>query len=86
MIGDDLVRAHRDRALTPERPFVRGTAHNPDTFFQAREAASPFYARTPAIVEQTMDAFAAITGRAYRLFGSRNSELVEYELPFDQIR
>jgi len=54
MIRDDLVRAHRGRALTPERPVLRGTAHNPDTFFQAREAANPFYARTPAIVEQAM--------------------------------
>ena len=50
MIDDDLVRAHRARALTPEHPFVRGTAHNPDTFFQAREAVNPFYARVPAIV------------------------------------
>ena len=48
MISDDLVRAHRDRALTPERPVMRGTAQNPDTFFQAREAANPFYAAAPA--------------------------------------
>ncbi|MGO8833785.1 MAG: pyruvate:ferredoxin (flavodoxin) oxidoreductase [Roseiarcus sp.] len=68
MIRDDLVRAHRGRALTPEKPVVRGTAHNPDTFFQAREAASPFYARTPAIVERAMAAFARIVGRSYRLF------------------
>ena len=68
MIRDDLVRAHRGRALTPERPVVRGTAHNPDTFFQAREAASPFYARTPGIVEEAMAAFARIVGRSYRLF------------------
>ena len=68
MIRDDLVRAHRDRALTPERPVIRGTAQNPDTFFQAREAANPFYDRTPAIVEQAMQGFAAITGRNYRLF------------------
>ena len=68
MIRDDLVRAHRARALTPERPFVRGTAHNPDTFFQARETVNPFYARTPKIVEQAMDDFAALTGRQYKLF------------------
>ncbi|WP_294538310.1 pyruvate:ferredoxin (flavodoxin) oxidoreductase, partial [uncultured Rhodoblastus sp.] len=68
MIRDDLVRAHRDRALTPERPFIRGTAHNPDTFFQAREASNPFYAHTPGIVEKAMDDFAKLTGRAYRLF------------------
>ena len=54
MIRDDLVRAHRSRALTPERPVVRGTAQNPDTFFQARETVNPFYARTPGIVEQAM--------------------------------
>ena len=53
-IDDDLVRAHRARALTPERPVIRGTAHNPDTFFQARESANPFYARVPDIV-QTRD-------------------------------
>ena len=45
MIDDDLVRAHRARALTPERPVIRGTAQNPDTFFQARETVNPFYAR-----------------------------------------
>jgi pyruvate-ferredoxin/flavodoxin oxidoreductase len=78
MIRDDLVRAHRGRALTPERPVVRGTAHNPDTFFQAREAANPFYARTPGIVEQTMAAFASVTGRSYRLF--------EYDGPPDAER
>jgi len=68
MIRDDLVRAHRARALTPEHPVVRGTAHNPDTFFQAREACNPYYARVPAIVQATMDRFAALTGRAYRIF------------------
>ena len=47
MIDDDLVRELRARALTPEHPVVRGTAHNPDTFFQARETVNPFYARTP---------------------------------------
>ncbi|HET7879968.1 MAG TPA: pyruvate:ferredoxin (flavodoxin) oxidoreductase [Acetobacteraceae bacterium] len=68
MIDDDLVRAHRARALTPERPVVRGTAHNADTFFQARETANPFYARGPAIVQQQMDRFAALSGRQYHLF------------------
>ncbi|MDN3564147.1 pyruvate:ferredoxin (flavodoxin) oxidoreductase [Paeniroseomonas aquatica] len=68
MIRNDLVRAHRARALTPERPVMRGTAHNPDTFFQAREAANPFYAATPAIVEAAMARFATLTGRTYRLF------------------
>ena len=68
MIRQDLVRAHRNRALNPEHAFVRGTAHNPDTFFQARETVNPFYARVPAIVQATMDRFAALTGRAYKLF------------------
>jgi pyruvate-ferredoxin/flavodoxin oxidoreductase len=68
MIDDDLVRAHRARALDPEHPFVRGTAHNPDTFFQAREAVNPFYAATPGIVAEAMERFAAICGRSYRPF------------------
>jgi pyruvate-ferredoxin/flavodoxin oxidoreductase len=68
MIDDDLVRAHRARALDPERPVVRGTAHNPDTFFQARETVNPFYAATPGLVQEAMDRFATLTGRRYRLF------------------
>jgi pyruvate-ferredoxin/flavodoxin oxidoreductase len=68
MIDDDLVRAHRARALSPERPVIRGTAHNADTFFQARETVNPFYARVPEIVQQEMDHFAALTGRHYHLF------------------
>jgi len=68
MIDDDLVRAHRGRALSPERPFIRGTAQNPDSFFQAREAVNPYYDRVPAIVEQAMQRFAAATGRRYQLF------------------
>ncbi len=67
-IREDLVRAHRARALSPEHPVVRGTAHNPDTFFQAREACNPFYERVPAIVQGAMDAFADATGRHYQLF------------------
>jgi len=68
MIDDELVRAHRARALSPEHPVVRGTAHNPDTFFQSREAANPFYAKVPGIVQQAMDKFAQLTGRQYHLF------------------
>jgi len=68
MIRDDLVRAHRARALSPETPFIRGTAHNPDTFFQAREAANPYFAAVPGIVEAAMNRFATLTGRSYRLF------------------
>jgi len=68
MIDDELVRAHRARALSPERPVTRGTAHNPDTFFQARETVNPFYLAAPGIVRGAMDRFAALTGRQYRLF------------------
>ena len=73
MIRDDLVRAHRARALNPETPFIRGTAHNPDTFFQARETVNPFYARVPEIVQAEMDRFAKLTGRSYRLFDYRGA-------------
>jgi pyruvate-ferredoxin/flavodoxin oxidoreductase len=68
MIPDDLVQAHRRRALSPDHPFVRGTAHNPDTYFQAREAANPFYLAVPEVAQQQMDKFAALTGRQYHLF------------------
>src|SRR5215218_1821841 len=68
MIDAELVRAHRGRALTPDRPVMRGTAQNPDVFFQSREASNPFYAATPDIVQETMDKLAAVTGRQYRLF------------------
>src|SRR5215212_3047758 len=68
LIDADLVRAHRGRALTPDRPVMRGTAQNPDVFFQSRERANSFYLKTPAIVEKTMERFAALTGRRYQLF------------------
>jgi pyruvate-ferredoxin/flavodoxin oxidoreductase len=68
MIDDDLVAAHRARALTPERPVIRGTAQNPDVFFQAREACNAYYNAAPAIVQEQMDKFAALVGRQYRLF------------------
>ncbi len=68
MIDDVRVREHRDRGLTPDRPVLRGTAQNPDVFFQAREAANPFYLACPLIVQQAMDNFAARTGRCYSLF------------------
>ncbi len=68
MIDDELVRAHRARALSPDRPIIRGTAQNPDVFFQARETINPFYAKTPAIVQKVMDKFAGLTGRQYHLF------------------
>ncbi len=68
MIDDNFVLAHRQRALNPDNPFIRGTAQNPDVFFQARETVNPFYAATPAIVEKAMERFAQLTGRRYRLF------------------
>jgi pyruvate-ferredoxin/flavodoxin oxidoreductase len=68
MIPAGLIEAHRKRALTPDRPVLRGSAQNPDTFFQAREACNPFYAACPGVVQDTMDAFAALTGRQYHLF------------------
>src|SRR5476651_1183910 len=68
MIDDDLVRAHRARGLNPEHPFIRGTAQNPDTFFQAREAVNPYHERVPGVVEAAMTRFAALSGRHYRLF------------------
>jgi pyruvate-ferredoxin/flavodoxin oxidoreductase len=68
MIDDELVRAHRARALTPDRPFMRGTAQNPDIYFQGRETSNPYYLAVPGIVQETMDKFAAVAGRQYRLY------------------
>ncbi len=68
MIDDDLVRAHRARGLSPDHPAIRGTAQNPDVFFQARETVNPFYIKTPGIVQKAMDKFAKIVGRQYHLF------------------
>ncbi len=68
MMDDKLIHAHRQRALTPDRPFIRGTAQNPDTFFQARETANPFYLAVPEIVQQRMDQLAKLVGRQYHLF------------------
>jgi pyruvate-ferredoxin/flavodoxin oxidoreductase len=68
MIDDELVKTHRDRCLSPDHPVIRGTAQNPDTFFQAREACNPFYDNCPGIVQEMMDRFAERTGRKYKLF------------------
>ena len=68
MIDDTLVYAHRARALTPDEPVIRGTAQNPDVYFQARETVNPFYLATPTIVQAAMDRFATLTGRQYHLF------------------
>ena len=68
MIDDELVSAHRSRALSPDHPVLRGSAQNPDVFFQARETINPFYTKVPGIVQKAMDKFAKLTGRAYHLF------------------
>ena len=68
MIDEEEVSKHRKRALNPEHPFVRGTAQNPDVFFQSREAANKYYDKVPSIVEKTMAEFEKLTGRSYKLF------------------
>src|SRR5262245_17660168 len=68
MIDDELVHAHRRRALSPDQPVMRGTAQNPDVFFQSREAVNGFYAACPGHVQEAMNRFARLTGRAYHLF------------------
>ena len=68
LISEPLVHEHRRRGLTPDRPMLRGTAQNPDVFFQAREAANRFYDACPSVVERTMQKFAKLTGRQYSLF------------------
>ncbi|MFZ1882360.1 MAG: pyruvate:ferredoxin (flavodoxin) oxidoreductase [Rhodoplanes sp.] len=68
LIDDELVQAHRERAMSPDRPILRGTAQNPDVFFQARETINPFYRACPTIVQNVMDRFAQRIGRSYHLF------------------
>jgi pyruvate-ferredoxin/flavodoxin oxidoreductase len=68
MLDEKTVLAHRQRALSSDNPILRGTAQNPDVFFQARETSNPFYIACPAIVQNAMDRFTALTGRAYHLF------------------
>ncbi len=68
LIEDEWVIAHRQRALTPDRPVIRGTAQNPDVYFQARETVNPFYAAYPDILQTAMDKFAQLTGRQYKLY------------------
>ena len=68
MIDENLVFAHRSRALSPDRPVIRGTAQNPDVYFQAREACNPYYLAAPTIVQNAMDKFASMAGRQYHLF------------------
>ena len=68
MISDELVKQHRDRSLNPEHPVLRGTAQNPDVYFQARETVNPYYLAVPTIVQNAMDKFASVVGRQYKLF------------------
>jgi pyruvate-ferredoxin/flavodoxin oxidoreductase len=79
MITDEMVAAHRKRALTPDAPVLRGTAQNPDVYFQGRETVNPFIAACPGIVQSKMDEFAKLTGRQYHLFdyeGAADAERV----------
>ena len=68
MIDTELVREHRARALSPDRPVMRGTAQNPDVYFQGRETVNNYYAKMPEIIQGEMDKFAMMTGRQYHLF------------------
>jgi len=79
LVTDDLVIAHRNRGLTPENPNIRGTAQNPDTYFQGREGVNKYYDAVPGIVQAEMDKFAKLTGRAYNVFdyyGAKDAEKV----------
>ncbi len=68
MMDDEAIFAHRMRGMSPDRPVLRGTAQNPDVFFQARETVNPYYEKCPAVVQETMDKFARLVGRQYHLF------------------
>ncbi|MEJ2389141.1 MAG: 2-oxoacid:acceptor oxidoreductase family protein, partial [Chromatiaceae bacterium] len=79
MIDEDLVTAHRQRALNPDRPIIRGTSQNPDVYFQGRETVNPFYQKLPGIVQSCMDKLGELTGRHYKLFeyvGAEDAERV----------
>jgi len=67
LLDPEQIRAHRRRGLNPDQPFIRGTAQNPDVYFQGRETVNPFYARLPAILQAAMDRFAGLSGRQYHL-------------------
>ncbi len=79
MVSEEMIYAHRARALSPDHPYIRGTAQNPDVYFQGRETINPYYAVAAEIVQKVMDRFARLTGRAYHLFdyvGSPEAERV----------
>jgi len=77
MIDDELVARHKERALTPDRPMISGTAQNPDVYFQGRETVNKYYEAVPGIVQATMDKFAGLVGRQYRLFDYAGAEDAE---------
>ncbi len=77
MIQQQWIVAHKNRALTPDRPVLRGTAQNPDVYFQARETVNPYYQAFPSIVQKAMAKFAELTGRRYRLFDYAGSDQAE---------
>jgi pyruvate-ferredoxin/flavodoxin oxidoreductase len=77
MLSEEAVMAHRNRALNPEKPVLRGTAQNPDVFFQARETVNPYYDKAPGIVQAAMDKFKKLTGREYKLFDYEGAEDAE---------
>ncbi|MGC2578943.1 MAG: pyruvate:ferredoxin (flavodoxin) oxidoreductase, partial [Terrimicrobiaceae bacterium] len=77
MINEERVREHRARALSPDHPVLRGTAQNPDVYFQARETVNPFYTACPDLVQRAMDRFAELTGRRYRLFDYHGAPVAE---------
>ena len=68
MLDDELIQAHRARALTPDNPFIRGTSQNPDVYFQGRESVNSYYINTPDIVQESMDRFGTLANRSYKLF------------------
>lgn len=79
MVKDELITAHRERALNPDMPTIKGTSQNPDVFFQERETVNAFYQKTPAIVQDVMDRFAKVVGRKYKAFdyvGAKDAEKI----------
>ena len=79
MLDQNLIESHRKRSLSPDKPVLRGTAQNPDVFFQERETVNTFYQNCPAVVQKAMDKFAKLTGRSYHLFdysGAADAERV----------
>ena len=77
LMDDELISQHRQRALSPDHPVIRGTAQNPDVFFQARETVNPYYQSCLNILEQVMDTFAQFTGRQYQPFEYHGSPYAE---------